>query len=92
MTDEEAKRYAQDCKNSENLDYPLAGSILTPLCMICKNANYDTGFAKPPICAIYGTIPEDLELSRIYDCAGFVHDPTSVDNLFFDKNHKPLCV
>lgn len=89
MTDKETKRYEEECKNSGNLDYPLAGRISTPLCKICKNAIYKPRLW-PPRCSVFGMIPDTLGLAKSYECDSFVHDSSSGFNQFFDKNHKPL--
>lgn len=90
MTEEQKKKYAEDCKNSGNLDYPLSGCILTPLCKICKNSNYKTAEWNKPKCIVLGDIPDDLRRARIYKCDDFLHDSTSVFNQFFDENLQPI--
>lgn len=91
MNKDEAKHYAEDCKKSGNLDYPLAGSISTPKCKICKNADFRYGTLESPIClAINDVIPLDMRACRSYDCLHFVHDKKSEFNREFDKNLNPL--
>lgn len=89
MTEEEAERYMKDCEGCGNLDYPLVGRINTPLCKICKNSKYEK-YVWPPNCSVFGIIPDDLARAHKYECDGFVHNPSSRSNIFFDENHKPL--
>ncbi len=91
MTEKQAKQYEKDCKNSGNLDYPLAGCIKTPICMICKNyVPIDKNWNPPKCLAINANVPDDYRACWSYECEHFIHNPESEDNRFFDENHKPL--
>ena len=89
MTDERAKKYAEDCKQSGNLDFPLSGCMLTPKCKICKNSDFKYGTWENPTCKILGDIPKKLLYCDIYDCSSFVHDAESRFNKFFDADLQP---
>lgn len=89
MDKEHIDAYQKDCENSGNLDYPLAGCILTPLCMICKNYDQKIGSMDSPCCVLYGTIPEEIDRCRKYECKGFIHNPRSKANRDFTKDLKP---
>lgn len=91
MTEKQAMQYEKDCKNSGNLDYPLAGHIKTPICMICKNyVPIDKNWNPPKCLAINANVPDDYRACWSYECEHFIHNPESEDNRFFDENHKPL--
>lgn len=90
MTDEKAKKYEEDCKNSGNLNYPLAGCILSQLCSICKNYDLKRGTWDRPMCKILGEIPIEIDRCRKYECEYFDHDKDSKSNLFFDENLQPI--
>lgn len=90
MTDEQVKKYEEDCKNSGNLDYPLAGCILTPFCQICKNYTRNKNPYNRSICKVLGEIPAALIHCKKYECEYFIHDSENINNLAFDKNLKPL--
>ena len=91
MTEKQAKQYEVDCKKSGNLDYPLAGCIKTPICMICKNyVPIDRYSISPKCLATNADVPVDYRACWSYACEHFIHDSESEDNRFFDENHKPL--
>lgn len=90
MTEEQKKKYIEDCEKSGNLDFPIVGQILSPICSICKNfnAHYDT--LETPTCDVFGQIPLNLRKCESYDCSSFSHDKSSSSNLFFDENLQPI--
>ena len=88
MTEEQKKKYEEDIKGCGNLDYPLVGCILTPICKICKNYDlYGTWIS--PTCKVLGAIPMPLKRCDSYSCPEFIHDENSIDNVFFDENFQP---
>lgn len=92
MNEGKAKQYAEDCKKSGNLDYPLAGHIKTPICKICTNyVPTDKNWNPPQCLAIKATLPIEYRACRSYDCPHFVHNKKSKFNREFDENLNPLC-
>ena len=91
MTEKQAKQYEEDCKKSGNLDYPLAGKIEIPLCLICKNyVPRDKNWNPPQCLSRKTTVPDIYRGCWSYECEHFIHNPESGDNRYFDENHKPL--
>ena len=91
MNEDKARQYADDCKKSGNLDYPLAGGIRVPKCKICTNYIPRDKNWNPPQCKTLGTIiPDEYRAARRYDCPHFIHDKKSIHNQFFDENLNPL--
>ena len=89
MTEKQKKEYEEECYKSGNLDYPLAGCILSQLCTICKNYDYRIGTWDPPVCKILGKVPDDINACKKYNCEYFEHDKHSKSNVFFDENFQP---
>ena len=59
FSDEIMKQYRNDCnKAKSNLEAPLLGKVLTPICKSCKNADYHYGTWDEPECLIYGRMPK----------------------------------
>lgn len=90
MTEEQKRKYNEDCNNCGNLDFPLVGRILSPLCSICKNFNANCDTLEAPTCDALGEIPLIIKKCRSYDCHKFLHDKNSDSNQFFDKNLQPI--
>ena len=90
MTEEQIKKYIEDCKNCGNLDFPLVGRILSPICSICKNFNAHYETLETPTCDVLGAIPLILRKCRSYSCSEFLHDKNSTSNQFFDENLQPI--
>lgn len=90
MTGEQKKKYEEDIKGCGNLDYPLAGCILTPFCQICKNYHRNKNPYIPSTCKALGAIPDELINCKKYECDYFIHDPDNVNNKAFDENLQPI--
>ena len=90
MTEEQKKEYEEDIKGCGNLDYPLVGCILTPLCKICKNYIQRCRANEHSLCRVLGDIPNDIIACKKYDCECFEHDKESRLNIFFDENLQPI--
>lgn len=90
MTDEQKKKFCEECDKSGNLDFPLVGRILIPICSICKNFNPHYGTLDSPTCNVFGEIPGNLQGCSTYKCSSFLHDEKSSSNHFFDENFNPI--
>lgn len=89
MTDEQKRKYMEDCDKSGNLDFPLVGCILSQLCTICKNYDLKPGTWDDPECKVLGKIPSDIDACKKYTCECFIHDKNSKSNIFFDDQLQP---
>lgn len=69
MTDQERiDLYAKECdKAKSNLETPLLGKILTPLCASCTHIDMKYGTWDEPVCDIYGENPCYLDCHH-FDC------------------------
>ena len=73
MTDQERiELYAKECdKAKSNLEAPLLGKILTPLCESCTHIDMKYGTWDEPVCDIYGKNPYYLDCHH-FDCPNYV--------------------
>ena len=78
LSDDEAN-IANDLfdKAKSNLDTPIIGSILTPVCKSCKNSDYHYGTWNEPECKIYGSIPDKYRLAVTKNCPHYLNEPNS---------------
>ncbi len=69
MTDEERiKEYERLCDEAHsNLEAPMLGEILTPLCASCTHIDMKYGTWDEPVCEIFGEKPIYLDCHH-YDC------------------------
>lgn len=69
FSDEIMKQYRNDCdKAKSNLEAPLLGKVLTPICKSCENADYHYGTWEEPECTVYGDMPKKYRNADDYNC------------------------
>lgn len=81
------EEWAEECKKAgSNLKMPLLARIETPLCAICKNADFHIGELDEPECAAkHKGIPNEILACRIYKCSSFIFDSESKDVSMFSR-------
>ena len=80
FSEEMMEEYRRDCdKAKSNLEAPLLGRVLTPICKSCKNADYHYGTWDDPECAVYGEMPLKYRRADDYDCPNYVQIPNVED-------------
>lgn len=82
-SDEMMKDYVEACdKAKSNLEAPLLGCILTPLCASCVNIDMKYGTFDKPVCDIYGENPLYMDCHH-FDCPHYKQKPN------IDDSHLP---
>ena len=84
-------KWCEEIKGKGSLEQPVLGEILTPLCKVCKNADFHYGTWDAPECSVYGQMPKEIIDCKSYDCPHFEKDEKSnwCDFFTFDENGKP---
>lgn len=72
-----------------NLEYPLMGRMLTPLCKICIHSDFFYGTPKEPICKVNFKDFEKILDCKLYECPMLAVDKESRFLKMFDENYKP---
>lgn len=86
FSDEIMKQYRNDCnKAKSNLEAPLLGKVLTPICKSCKNADYHYGTWDEPECLIYGEMPKKYFAADSYDCPHYNQIP-NIDDAYLPEH------
>ncbi len=68
LSEELMKQYREDCKKAKsNLEAPMLGEVLTPLCASCEHIDMKYGTWDAPVCDIYGENPLYLDCHH-FDC------------------------
>lgn len=76
MQEERIKEYVRLCDEAHsNLEAPLLGEVLTPICTSCIYADYHYGTWDEPECAIYGEMPAQYRNADKYDCPRYKQIP-----------------
>ena len=89
--DELTKKWVEEIQNCKSsLEVPLLGKIVTPLCKICKNAEFYYGTWKKSECKVNAECFHDCLRNNLYECPKFDWDENSIFNDAFDENHKPI--
>lgn len=86
MTEEERiKEYAKACDEAHsNLEAPLLGEILTPLCSGCTHIDMKYGTWDAPVCDLYGENPYYLDCHH-FDCPDYNQIP-NIDDSYLPKH------
>lgn len=67
INDRMIKEYVKECnKATSNIDAPLLGRILTPICKSCTYSNYEDAWH--PKCGKYGDMPKDYMMAHSFMC------------------------
>lgn len=94
MTREELdNKWIEECKKHPgNLEQPLRGCIMTPLCFICKHFEAHRGTHTPAECFAVEDKAyfENVKLANTYECEKFEVDPESDFLGEFDDDYNPL--
>lgn len=87
MTQEERmKEYVRLCDEAHsNLEAPLLGEVLTPICTSCIHADYHYGTWDDPECEIYGEMPAQYRNAKKYDCPQYKQIP-GIDDSYLPKH------
>ena len=85
LTEELMKKYREECdKAKSNLEAPLIGEILTPLCNSCKHIDMKYGTWDEPVCDIYGENPLYLDCHHFH-CPNYDQIP-NIDDSYLPKH------
>lgn len=77
FSDEIIEEYRKACdKAKSNLESPMLGQVLTPLCKSCKHIDMKYGTCDAPVCDIYGENPLYL------DCPHYDQIPNIDDHIY----------
>ena len=82
MTEEERiKEYVRLCDEAHsNIEAPLLGEVLTPICKSCQKADYHYGTWDEPECKKYGDMPKDYMMAHSFDCPKYKQIPNIGDS------------
>lgn len=79
FSEEMMEEYRRDCdKAKSNLEAPLLGRVLTPICISCVHSDFHTDPWKPK-CAKYGEMPLKYRRADDYDCSNYEQIPNVED-------------
>ena len=79
LSEELMKQYREDCKKAKsNLEAPMLGQVLTPLCASCEHIDMKYGTWDVPVCDIYGENPLYLDCHH-FDCPHYIQKPNIDD-------------
>lgn len=83
LSEELMRQYQEDCyKAKSNLEAPMIGQVLTPLCESCQHIDMKYGTWDKPVCDIYGENPLYLDCHH-FDCPQYKQKPN------IDDSHLP---
>lgn len=86
MTEKERMReYVKACDEAHsNLEAPLLGEVLTPLCVSCMHIDMKYGTLDEPVCDIFGENPIYLDCHH-FDCPRYKQIP-GIDDSYLPKH------
>ncbi len=80
FSEEIMEEYRKECdKAKSNLEAPLLGRVITPLCISCTHIDMKYGTWDEPVCDIFGEKPLYLD-GHHFDCPHYVQIPGIEDS------------
>lgn len=80
FSEEIMEQYRKDCEKAKsNLEAPLLGTILVPLCASCQHIDMKYGTWDKPVCDIHGVNPLYMDCHH-FDCKDYNQIPNISDS------------